>query len=114
MMDVSDGLGGDVPHLAAASGVAVDVTLEQLPVHQAVPAEAEQAGEAPAVFAAQGGEDYEVLAGLPPEFAETDAARFEAACGLPLTRIGIARAGAGVRFLLRGQPVAIGGFDHFR
>jgi len=114
MMDVSDGLGGDVPHLAAASGLAVDVNLEQVPVHPAVPAEAPGVDEHPAVFAAQGGEDYEVLVGLPPEFTEPDAAPFQLACGLPLTRIGTARAGAGVRFRLDGQPVPIRGFDHFR
>jgi thiamine-monophosphate kinase len=112
MMDVSDGLGGDVPHLAAASGVAVDLTLEQVPVHEAVSDEAERAWEHPAVFAAQGGEDYELLVAFPPAFDGAEA--FERDIGLPLTRIGVARPGAGVTFLRAGAPVAVPGFDHFR
>jgi thiamine-monophosphate kinase len=114
MMDVSDGLGGDVPHLAAASGVAVDVSLEAVPVHPAVPPEACSTNEHPAAFAAAGGEDYELLVALSPEFGEKDAERFRREVGLGLTRIGSARDGAGVRFLLAGEPVVIRGFDHFR
>jgi thiamine-monophosphate kinase len=112
MMDVSDGLAGDVPHLAAASGVAAEVSLESVPVHEAVNDEAEQAWEHPAVFAAQGGEDYELLVALPPEF--DGAAAFEREVGLPLTRIGVARPGTGVTFLRGGEPVVLHGFDHFR
>lgn len=114
MMDVSDGLGGDVPHLAAASGVAVDLVLEAVPVHEAAADEAELAWEDPAAFAAEGGEDYELLAALPPEFGAAEAARFRTEVGLPLTRIGAARPGAGVQFLRAGAPVAVRGFDHFR
>lgn len=106
MLDVSDGLGGDVPHLAAASGLAVDVELEAVPVHPAALA-------LPAAFAAAGGEDYELLAALPPSFGPADAEAFRDACGLPLTRIGTAREGGGVRFLLGGEPVPVQGFDHF-
>jgi thiamine monophosphate kinase len=83
-------------------------------VHPAVLAEAPAAGAHPAAFAAEGGEDYEVLVGLPPEFGEAEAAGFQSSCGLPLTRLGIAKAGAGVRFRLGGQQVALRGFDHFR
>lgn len=113
MMDISDGLGGDVRHLVTASGLAAEVHLEDLPVHSAVSEAAALAGEAPAVFAATGGEDYELLAALPSTFTAAEAAQCEASCGVPLRRIGIVRKGAGVRFLLGGAPVPLSGFDHF-
>ena len=113
MMDVSDGMAGDVGHLAAASGVAIDVQLESLPRHPSVEAAAKLAGIAPEALAAEGGEDYEILVALPPSFTEADAAACLRDCGVPLTRIGDARAGEGVRLLLRGEPIVLHGYDHF-
>jgi hypothetical protein len=37
----------------------------------------------------------------------------EAASGIPLTRVGTVEPGTGVRFMLAGTPVQLGGFDHF-
>lgn len=105
MMDVSDGLGGDAGHLAAASGVAIRISLDRLPVAGPVAAAAHAANEPPAVFAARGGEDYELLVAMPPEF--------EPAGGFPLTRIGVAQAGSGVSFDLGGSDLALSGYDHF-
>jgi thiamine-monophosphate kinase len=114
MLDLSDGLAGDAQHLAAASGVQLTVELDSLPVSPAVGAEAARLRVAPAAFAAQGGEDYELLVTLPPGFAATDAEAFRAATGLALTRVGTVAAGAGVRLLLGQEDVALAGFDHFR
>lgn len=113
MMDISDGLGGDARHLVTASGVAAEIHLQHLPVHPAVTEAAAQMGEAPAIFAATGGEDYELLAAMPPAFTAADAAHCETECGVPLRRIGTVREGSGVRFLLDGQPISLSGFDHF-
>jgi len=41
------------------------------------------------------------------------ASAFARDCGLPLTRIGRIRDGAGVALLLDGAPVEITGYDHF-
>jgi len=114
MLDLSDGLAGDSRHLAAASGVQLTLQLDDLPVARAVAPEAERLRLAPAAFAAQGGEDYELLVALPSGFAGVDAEAFRRATGLGLTRIGTAGAGAGVRLILGGDDVALAGFDHFR
>ena len=113
MLDLSDGLGGDAAHLAAASACALEIDLALLPVHPDVEDAARLAGVAPAQFAAQGGEDYELLATMPAVFGPADAARIAEETGVALTRIGVVLAGSGVRFLLAGEPIRLHGFDHF-
>lgn len=110
MMDVSDGLGGDAAHLAAASGIGFRITLERLPIHPSVHRVAGRRGEAFAAFAAVGGEDYELLVTLPPDFGAVR--ECEPAAGVPLTRIGEVVAGAGVEATLHGVTVALAGFQH--
>ncbi|HZE76254.1 MAG TPA: hypothetical protein VE091_13145, partial [Gemmatimonadales bacterium] len=99
------------PHLAAASGVALELDLDLLPLAPSVRAAAGELGIGPAQFAAEGGEDYELLVTLPAEFAAADELRAE--CGIPLTRIGSVGAGAVVRLRLDGVDVPLAGFDHF-
>lgn len=113
LMDLSDGLAGDAGHLAAASGVAIEVDLDRLPLAPGVTAEATTAGREPAELAAEGGEDYELLAVLPPAFGDAEAAACERETGVSLRRIGSITAGSGVRLLLRGRAVALRSFDHF-
>jgi thiamine-monophosphate kinase len=113
MLDVSDGLGADASHLAAASGVAVALDLEHVPMAASVAAAAGLAGLTAEQFAAESGEDYELLVALPATFAADDALSFQSDVGLPLTRVGEVRAGAGVHATLGGKPVALAGFDHF-
>jgi thiamine-monophosphate kinase len=113
MLDLSDGLAGDSRHLAAASGVGIEVELARIPVHPGVPAEAAVTGEPAPAFAAQGGEDYELLVALPPTFSADGVRQFQAACGIPLTRIGSVVVESRVRFLLDGAELDLRGFDHF-
>jgi thiamine-monophosphate kinase len=94
MIDISDGLAQDAGHIAAASGVAVELQLEKLPCWP---------GVTPAA-AAVSGEEFELLVTLPADFK--DAATFVKATGLPLTRIGSCSAGQGVT-----PPLP--GFQHF-
>ena len=85
MMDVSDGLLIDAARMAAASGVAVDIMLDRVPV----------AGDALAAVIA--GDDYELLFTLPPDTA----------CPVAATRIGAVRDGAGLHLSHDGQPVPL-------
>lgn len=100
-VDISDGLAGDAAHLAAASGVGIDLRLDALPV---------VAGLAP-LDAVASGEEYELLVAA----SSIDTAAFEREFGVPLTAIGkVARGEPGVRAWLAGERVALpGGFDHF-
>lgn len=113
MIDLSDGLGADAAHVAAASGVAAVLELDLVPVAPVAVAEAARLGVPPGQFAAESGEEYELLVALPAGFAIEDVRAFESGCGLTLTRVGEAVEGAGVHARLAGAPVVLSGFDHF-
>jgi thiamine-monophosphate kinase len=100
-IDISDGLAGDAAHLAAASGVGIDLHLDALPVIAGVTH----------LQALASGEEYELLVAAP----RIDTAAFERDLGLPVTAIGSVKRGAPeVVALLGKQRVALpGGFDHF-
>jgi thiamine-monophosphate kinase len=89
MMDVSDGLALDALRMARASGLRALVELDALPLAEGVAEVAAAVGRDPRVLAATGGEDYELLAALPP--GDLDAAR--AALDCPLTPVGRLEAG---------------------
>ncbi|MGA2778800.1 MAG: thiamine-phosphate kinase [Steroidobacteraceae bacterium] len=112
-MDISDGLVGDLPKLAAASQVSVEVEVDRLPLSPALRALAspQQARD----WALGAGDDYELLLALPPErFGQLGEAA--ARLGLPLTAIGEVGAGSGVTWRLNGRGFvpSVTGYDHFR
>lgn len=111
MLDISDGLAGDLGHLAHASAVAVAVELERLPVHPGVPRDGTREA---ALVAAEGGEDYELLVALPDAFGAEAVNRCLAETGVPLTRVGWVGEGSGVQLRHHGRLVTLHGHDHFR
>lgn len=91
-MDISDGFAGDIAKMLRASGVSARIGLSAMPLSAAALAAIDLD---PALFetAATGGDDFELLASVPPARAD----EFEAmalAAGVPVTRVGEVIAGA--------------------
>ena len=94
MIDVSDGIAADAARLARASGTGAVIELERLPC--APGAGVEQA--------AGGGEDYELLAALPPDRPAP----------VPVTEIGLLTEDPEVAFVdAAGDRRSLRGWDHF-
>lgn len=110
MIDLSDGLGGDAGHLAAASQVGVAITLDALPVHPAVREVAPLLDQALSVFAGLGGEDYELLVTLPHGW--NGAEDCEVATGTQITMIGEIVEASGLQLTLRGEAITLPGYTH--
>jgi len=114
LVDLSDGLAGDAAHIAAASGVAIVLDADAVPIHPAA-LRATSADHA-LRLALGGGEDYELCFSAAPGAVAVVAEAFAREFGVPLTRVGRVEAGEGVHLEGRGvarQPLAFGGFQHF-
>ena len=69
MIDVSDGLVADVGHLAASSGVAVDISTDAFPLDEPLVAVGAALGVDPIQFVLGGGEDHPLVATFGPDVA---------------------------------------------
>ena len=112
-IDVSDGLLGDLAHVLRRSQVGAEVEVDALPrsaVLRALPEPLQH------TCTLAGGDDYELVFTAPPQRAPEVVAAAQAA-GVPVTRIGRIREGAGLRLIdCDGRPVAdnFSAFDHFK
>ena len=119
MLDISDGLATDSDHLARASGVAIELRLAAVPLAPGVTEVAGALGQDPALFAARGGEDYELCFCASPAGRRTvEAALAEASPETPITWIGeVGEIGgsspAGARFRdLPDSETGLAGYEH--
>ena len=112
LIDLSDGLVGDLGHIAAASGVQIVLEEASVPV---APIALEVLGPEQATEAAlYGGEDYELCFSAGP--GAVDPAYFKEHFGLELTRVGCVREGCGVWIDRDGsglEPAERTGFNHY-
>ncbi|HET7228636.1 MAG TPA: thiamine-phosphate kinase [Longimicrobium sp.] len=115
MIDLSDGLAGDAAHLAAASGVAILLAPELIPIHPAVRRHATTPGHA-LRLAISGGEDYELCFTATLGEVEGHVHAFQSAFGTRLTCVGRVSGGDGVWWTdAEGhrQPLGVHGYQHF-
>ncbi len=104
-IDLSDGLASDAQHMAVASGCALVIDVERLPMLPGQREAAAALGHDATTLALHGGEDYELLAAGPFD-----------AFDHRWTIVGEVRVGEGVQ-ARRGEvvtPLVAAGWDHFR
>jgi len=111
-IDLSDGLGADLGHILAASGVGAELQVSRLPRSRAY---VSLLGQDHWQLAANAGDDYELC--FTVAAADEQAARERlAALGLRCTRIGEISATPGLRWrddAGRELAFAVAGYDHF-
>ena len=101
MMDISDGLLRDASRIARASGVALEIASDLVPVHLAATAAGQVLGADPLRWALTGGEDHHMLGTFPSSGA------------LPVGWTVIGRVTPGEGVLLDGTTPSALGWDHF-
>ncbi len=118
-MDVSDGLGLDLARMGRGAGTAAEVDLAALPLSDAART-ALAADPRRIERIVSGGDDYEILAAVPPSACD-DFRRAADVAGVPVTAVGRVTEASGeerggVRFLASDGSAAKmsgGGFRHF-
>lgn len=109
MMDLSDGLAGDLPHILKASRVGAVIDVDALPLPPGFRKFCAGLGVDPLRLAVSGGEDYELL------FTAASGAKIPKKIGgVPVAKIGKITPHAGRLEVLGGQGLRLSaGFRHF-
>jgi thiamine-monophosphate kinase len=115
MLDISDGLVGDLNHLCERSGVGAELDASLIPVDPAVAAIAPHYGRDPLTLALYGGDDYELVCALAPEHRDDALAALRAVGCAPAIIGRLTAPGAGITLRRADgstEPLAIQGWDH--
>lgn len=113
-MDISDGLIADLGHMASASGLAMEVDANMVPLSAAVQA---AIAVEPSLLdlALTGGDDYELAFTAAPE-SLTAIEESAHSAGVVVTRIGVCSQGTGIQIKGHNDPRALlgrSGYQHF-
>ena len=88
MLDISDGVSGDLRHICERSHVGARLEVARLPLSPALRTIASVASHDPLDWALHGGEDYELLFSVSPGHEDMVIEAVRAATGTPVTAIG--------------------------
>jgi thiamine-monophosphate kinase len=121
MIDVSDGLAGDLGHVCRASGVGAEIQADAVPIHGDVFAQlgldpsnpADKKHEKALRAALSDGEDYELLFTLPAQ--QSERLLRDQPLDVPVTRIGNIVSGSGMTLIDsagRSRMLSDGGWEH--
>jgi thiamine-monophosphate kinase len=118
MMDVSDGLAGDLAHICERSKLGARIRADKIPVSETLKAFCRSAALDPLKYALAGGEDYELLFTLAPAELERLLSRWSDMFEIPLTHIGEMDASVrGIRIVTAGgreRPLDAQSYEHFK
>ncbi len=115
MTDISDGLISELRAMTRFGGIGAEIQAAKIPLDEATQYVAREYGKDALDFALYGGEDYELLAAIPPSRVHR-VQQLCLACGLPITEIGVVTGSRGIRVVQNGEELKIDdrkGFHHF-
>ena len=116
MIDVSDGLAGDLGHICQASGVGARIVASRLPIADETRETARRLGLDPLQAALHGGEDYQLIVACPQDHAKDVTQEVFERTGTAMTEIGQITGGGGVTLVATDgveHTIPPAGWDHF-
>ncbi|MDH7480833.1 MAG: thiamine-phosphate kinase [Armatimonadota bacterium] len=116
MMDISDGLGADLPKLCKASGVGAVVYASKLPISSDLQSAAERLGMDTLELVVGGGEDFELLMAVGPHDVKKVIKAIKEGTGTRVTEIGEFTEDKTVEIVMPdgSKRPLWGGWEHFK